>query len=101
VDDRFLPAAVRVDAGYPRHPGAGLYVGAAGFGRLTELRRASYTDRMARYLDELTQVPEMLDSRCNDIECGRVKPIVGEDLRQRQEVLLSQQRAQADRPTSQ
>ena len=56
---------------------------------------------MARYLDELTQVPEMLDSRCNDIECGRVKPIVGEDLRQRQEVLLSQQRAQADRPTSQ
>jgi hypothetical protein len=52
---------------------------------------------MAGYLDELTRVREMLDSRYNDIQSGRVVPITGEaffdHLRQREEALLEQERA--------
>jgi predicted transcriptional regulator len=35
-------------------------------------------DAMAGYLQELAQVREMLDSRYDDLESGRVKPVDGE-----------------------
>jgi hypothetical protein len=35
-------------------------------------------DVMGEYLDELIQVPSMLDRRYDDIKSGRVKPIDGE-----------------------
>jgi predicted DNA-binding protein len=35
-------------------------------------------DVMAAYLDEMTHVRNMLDSRYDDIKSGRVKPINGE-----------------------
>ena len=36
-------------------------------------------DAMAGYLQELSQVREMLDSRYDDLKSGRVKPIDGEE----------------------
>jgi hypothetical protein len=36
-------------------------------------------DAMAGYLQELTQVREMLDNRYDDLKTGRVKPIDGEE----------------------
>lgn len=49
-------------------------------------------DVMAGYFEELAQVRQMLDSRYDDIESGRVKPLDGEtffeSLRQREEDLL-------------
>jgi predicted transcriptional regulator len=36
-------------------------------------------DAMAAYLQELTQVREMLDSRYDDLKSGRVKPVDGEE----------------------
>jgi predicted transcriptional regulator len=36
-------------------------------------------DAMAAYLQELSQVREMLDSRYDDLKSGRVKPIDGEE----------------------
>lgn len=49
-------------------------------------------DAMAGYLQEVTQVREMLDSRYDDIKAGRVEPIDGEaffdNLRQREDELL-------------
>jgi len=36
-------------------------------------------DAMAGYLQELSQVREMLDSRYDDLESGRVKPLDGEE----------------------
>jgi predicted transcriptional regulator len=49
-------------------------------------------DAMAGYLQELTEVREMLDGRYNDIKTGRVTSIDGEtffeNLRQREEELL-------------
>jgi predicted transcriptional regulator len=35
-------------------------------------------DAMAGYLQEVTEVRQMLDSRYNDINGGRVKPVEGE-----------------------
>jgi hypothetical protein len=35
-------------------------------------------DVVGEYLDELIQVPSMLDRRYDDIKSGRVKPIDGE-----------------------
>jgi predicted transcriptional regulator len=35
-------------------------------------------DAMAGYLQEVTEVRQMLDSRYNDIKSGRVKPVEGE-----------------------
>ena len=50
-------------------------------------------DAMAGYLAEVAEVRSMLDGRYDDIKSGRVKPIDGkaffEDLRQREEKLLS------------
>jgi hypothetical protein len=47
---------------------------------------------MAGYLQEVTQVREMLDSRYDDIKSGRVEPVDGEaffdKLRQREDELL-------------
>ena len=49
-------------------------------------------DALAGYLEELTDVRAMLDSRYDDIKSGRVKPIDGEaffeSLRQREAALL-------------
>jgi len=49
-------------------------------------------DAMAGYFEELAQVRNMLDSRLDDIESGRVKPIDGEEffesLRRREEDLI-------------
>jgi predicted transcriptional regulator len=49
-------------------------------------------DAMAGYLQEVTQVREMLDSRYDDIKNGRVEPVDGEaffdNLRQREDELL-------------
>lgn len=49
-------------------------------------------DAMAGYLQEVTQVREMLDSRYDDIKSGRVAPIDGEvffdNLRQREDELI-------------
>ena len=49
-------------------------------------------DAMAGYLQELTEVQRMLDSRYDDIKSGRVAPIDGEtffdNLRQREDELL-------------
>lgn len=49
-------------------------------------------DAMAGYLQEVTQVREMLDSRYDDIKSGRVEPVDGEaffdKLRQREDELL-------------
>ena len=36
-------------------------------------------DAMAGYLQELTQVREMLDGRYGDLKSGRVKPVDGEE----------------------
>ncbi|MGA6952910.1 MAG: hypothetical protein WBP98_16775 [Candidatus Sulfotelmatobacter sp.] len=36
-------------------------------------------DAMAAYLQELSQVREMLDSRYDDLRSGRVKPVDGEE----------------------
>jgi predicted transcriptional regulator len=36
-------------------------------------------DAMAGYLQELTQVRDMLDSRYDDLKSDRVKPVDGED----------------------
>lgn len=36
-------------------------------------------DAMAGYLEELAEVRDMLDSRCDDIKSGRVTPIHGEE----------------------
>jgi predicted transcriptional regulator len=36
-------------------------------------------DAMAGYLQELTEVREMLDSRYDDLKSGRVKTVEGED----------------------
>jgi predicted transcriptional regulator len=36
-------------------------------------------DAMAGYLQELSQVREMLDSRYDDLNSGRVKPLDGEE----------------------
>jgi hypothetical protein len=36
-------------------------------------------DAMAGYLQELSQVREMLDSRYDDFKSGRVKPLDGEE----------------------
>jgi len=36
-------------------------------------------DAMAAYLDELTQVRKMLDSRYDEIKSGRAQPINGEE----------------------
>lgn len=50
-------------------------------------------DAMAGYMQELVGVREMLDSRYDDIESGRVKPLAGEEaiakLRQRGQVRRS------------
>jgi len=47
---------------------------------------------MAGYLQEVTEVRQMLDSRYDDIKSGRVKPVEGEvffeSLRQREDELL-------------
>src|SRR5947207_11951528 len=49
-------------------------------------------DVMAGYFQELAQVRNMLDSRYDDIESGRVKPVDGEEffenLRRREEDLI-------------
>jgi len=49
-------------------------------------------DAMAGYLQEVTEVRQMLDSRYDDIKRGRVKPVEGEvffeSLRQREDELL-------------
>jgi predicted transcriptional regulator len=49
-------------------------------------------DAMARYLQEVTEIRQMLDSRYDDIKSGRVKPVEGEvffeSLRQRKDELL-------------
>ena len=46
-------------------------------------------DAMAGYMQELSQVREMLDSRYDDLKSGRVKPLDGEeafaDLRRKSE----------------
>jgi predicted transcriptional regulator len=46
-------------------------------------------DAMAGYLQEVTEVRQMLDSRYDDIKSGRVKPVDGEvffeSLRQRED----------------
>jgi predicted transcriptional regulator len=36
-------------------------------------------DALAGYLEEVASVRKTLDSRCDDLESGRVKPIGGED----------------------
>jgi predicted transcriptional regulator len=36
-------------------------------------------DALAGYLQELSQVREMLDSRYDDVKSGRVKPVDGEE----------------------
>jgi hypothetical protein len=38
---------------------------------------------MPGYLDELEQTRGMLDSRCDDLKSGKVKPIDGEEAFQR------------------
>jgi len=49
-------------------------------------------DAMAGYFEELTQTREMLNSRCDDLKSGSVKPIDGEQffehLRRREDELL-------------
>ena len=49
-------------------------------------------DALAAYFDELTQTREMLNSRYDDLKCGRVKPLDGEEffesLRRREDELL-------------
>ena len=51
-------------------------------------------DAMAGYLAEVAEVRQLLDSRYDDIKCGRVKPIDGEaffeSLRERENELLKQ-----------
>jgi len=50
-------------------------------------------DAMAGYLKEVTEVRRSLDTRYDDIESGKVKPIDGEDffesLRRREDNLLN------------
>ena len=36
-------------------------------------------DALAAYFDELVQTRDMLDSRCDELKSGRVKPIDGEE----------------------
>jgi hypothetical protein len=52
-------------------------------------------DVIEGYFDEIAQVREMLDSRYDDLESGRVKPIDGEEffenLRRREDELLKKQ----------
>ena len=49
-------------------------------------------DAMAGYLQEVTEVRQMLDSRYDEIKSGPVKPVEGEvffeSLRQREDELL-------------
>ena len=49
-------------------------------------------DVMAGYFEELEEIRQMLDSRYDDIESGRVKPLNGneffENLRKREEDLI-------------
>jgi hypothetical protein len=49
-------------------------------------------DAMAGYLQEVSEVRQVLDSRYDDIKSGRVKPVEGEvffeSLRQREDELL-------------
>jgi len=49
-------------------------------------------DAMAGYVDELAKTREMLNSRYDDLKCGRVKPLDGEEffesLRRREDELL-------------
>jgi hypothetical protein len=49
-------------------------------------------DAMAGYLQEVTEVRQMLESRYDDIKSGRVKPVEGEvffeNLRQREDERL-------------
>src|SRR5665213_2869399 len=70
--------------------------------RLQELAKKSgrptddlIEDAMAGYLAEVVQVRSTLDSRYEDIQSGRVKPIDGEaffeGLRQREDELLKKQ----------
>jgi hypothetical protein len=37
-------------------------------------------DVVAGYFDELAQIPEMLNSRYDDLKSGRVKPIPGDEV---------------------
>jgi predicted transcriptional regulator len=37
-------------------------------------------DAMAGYLDEVAQVRATLDSRCDDLKSGRVKPVPGDEV---------------------
>jgi hypothetical protein len=40
-------------------------------------------DAVVGYFEELTQVRGMLDSRCDDIKSGRLKPLDGEEVFER------------------
>jgi len=55
-------------------------------------------DALAGYLEEVSAVREMLDSRYDDIKSGRVTPIDGEEffesLRRREEELLKRRSSQ-------
>ena len=50
-------------------------------------------DALAGYFDELAQTREMLNTRYDDLKCGRVNPIDGEEffenLRHREDELLN------------
>ena len=61
-------------------------------GHRQPLHKAVMEDAMAGYLQEVTEVRQMLDSRYDDIKSGRVEPVEGEvffeSLRQREDELL-------------
>ena len=40
-------------------------------------------DALAGYFDELAETREMLDSRYDDLKSGRVKPISGDEVKER------------------
>ena len=40
-------------------------------------------DALVGYIDELTETRQMLDSRYDDLKGGRVKPISGDEMRER------------------
>jgi predicted transcriptional regulator len=53
-------------------------------------------DAIVAYVDELTQTRDMLDSRYDDLESGRVKPVDGEEAFAH---LRAKTDAQRNRPT--
>ena len=51
-------------------------------------------DALAGYFDELTETREMLESRYDDLKSGRVKPISGDEVKERLSARSTARRAE-------